>query len=178
MIIIKDCLAHVSNGMALRTVLTFASFYIIKVYATKWDLHLVLPIVLTILDAVDNFFIKYSAISQGYNILEGTNCTKKSKEALYYQVNDKIIDILSYVLCYTYFYKELKDPLLELFIIHRMIGVILFITTHKKYFLVICFDFVKEYMLYKYFFAAKYSYLPFFVILKIIFECVLHLFIN
>jgi len=178
MIILKDCLTHVSNGMALRTILTFASFYIIKIYATKWDLYLVLPIVLTILDAVDNFFIKYSVISQGYNILQGTNCTKKSKESLYYQVNDKIIDILSYVLCYTYFYKELNDPLLELFIIHRMIGIILFITTHKKYFLVICFDFVKEYMLYKYLFASNYNYLPLCVILKIIFEYVLHLFIN
>ena len=167
MIILKDCLTHVSNGMALRTILTFASFYIIKTYATKWNLYLVMPIVLTIL-----------VVSQGHNLFTGTNCTKKSKEALYYQINDKIIDILSYILCYTYFYEQLRDPLLELFIIHRMIGIILFITTHKKYFLVICFDFVKEYMLYKYLFASNYTYLPFFVILKIIFEYVFHLLIN
>jgi hypothetical protein len=178
MIILKDCLTHVSNGMAFRTIFTFASFYIIKTYATKWDLYLVLPIVLTILDGVDNLFILKYAIPKGYVLFKGTNCTKKSKEAIIYQVNDKIIDILSYVLCYIYFYKQLKDPLLELFIIHRMIGIILFIITYKKYFLVVGFDFVKEYMLYKYFFASNYSYLPLFIILKIIFEYVFHLFIN
>jgi hypothetical protein len=178
MIILKDCLTHVSNGVALRTVLTFISFYLIKTYANKNHIHVILPFALTILDGVDNFFIKYDVISKGKSITAGTNCTKKSKESKFYQVNDKIIDTLSYILCYIYFYEELNDTLLEIFIAYRTIGVILFIVTHNKYFLVSCFDFVKEYMLYKHFFQSDYTYLAFFIILKIIFEYVFHMIYN
>lgn len=178
MIVLKNCLTHVSNGTALRTVLTFISFYLIKTYANKKHINVILPFALTILDTVDNVFIKYDVISKGKSITAGTNCTKRSKVSKIYQINDKIIDTLSYILCYIYFYKELKDTWLEFFIVYRTIGVILFTVSHNKIFLILFFDFIKEYMLYKYLFQTDYTYLAFFVILKIIFEYVFHMIYN
>ena len=177
MLVLKDCAKYVSYGMALRTVCTFISFYLVKHYASNWNIYLVLPILLTILDFVDNVFIKSAQNSKNVSIMEGTNCTRKYKVSRIYHTSDKIIDTLSYILCYIYFYKELNDPILEFFILHRLVGVICFISTFNKYYLVGFFDFVKEYMLYKYFFKNNYVYLPFFVIIKIIFEYVLHLLI-
>jgi hypothetical protein len=177
MIILENCLTHVSNGMALRTVLTFIVFYLIKMYDKK-HIHVILPFALTILDYVDNFFIKYEVISKGHSFTSGTNCTQKSKESKFYQVNDKIIDTLSYILCYIYFYKDLKDTWLEFFIAYRTMGVILFTVTHNKTFLIVFFDFIKEYMLYKYLFKSDYTYIAFFIILKIIFEYVIHMIYN
>jgi hypothetical protein len=179
MIILKNCPIYISLGVIQRAILTFVSFFILKQCKLPFnqkpqDIYLILPILLTILDGADNIYIKIAEYSQKGKLLNPTNCTRKSK---YYQSNDKIIDILSYILCYIYFYKELKDPLLEFFIIYRLIGTVIYTLTYNKYYLVAFFDFVKEYMLYKYFFK-QYTYLPIAIILKIIFEYVMHLQIN
>lgn len=178
MIMLKNCALYVSYGMALRTVCTFITFYLVKTYAPHWDMNLALPIILTILDQTDNLIFQIVQISKDGWMIRDTNCTKKSKVARIYQTSDKIIDILSYILCYIYFYKDLKDTLLEFFIIYRLIGVICYVNTYNKYFLVGFFDFVKEYMLYKYFFKKNQTYLPFLLICKLIFEYIFHLRMN
>jgi hypothetical protein len=170
MIILKNCQKYISNGILLRIILTIVSFNILYILREK-NLYLILPILLTVLDTFDNAFLLPKIIAK----LQLTNCTIK---CLYYQISDKICDIFSYVLCYVYFYDVIKDPLLELFILYRLIGILLYISTNNKYYLVIFFDLIKEYMLYKYFLGKNLLYLPLVIILKICFEYVLHLHIN
>ena len=64
----------------------------------------------------------------------------------HYQKYDKIVDIFSYILLLFIYY---DDKLLLYFIIYRLIGVILFSLTKKSIYLIIFFDFIKEYLLYQ-----------------------------
>lgn len=173
MIILKNCLQYISNGMLLRTVATIISIYVLKDVYNKNDnsILLILPILLAALDSLDTSLLFPIMVQK----MQPTNCTRKFMP---YQIADKIIDILSYILVYVYFYDDLRDSILEFFIIYRLFGVILFIMTYNKYFLVGFFDMVKEYMLYKYFFGAHQQYLIIVVILKVCFEYVLHMKIN
>lgn len=170
MIFLKNCRKYISDGILLRTVMTVISFNVLYIMTQK-DLYLILPILLTVLDIFDNAFLWPTMISK----LQRTNCTSKF---LYYQISDKICDIFSYVLCYIYFYNIIKDPILEFFILYRLVGILLYVFTNNKYYLVIFFDLVKEYMIYKYLLGTNLLYLPIIIILKICFEYVLHLHIN
>jgi len=175
MIFLQNCPTYILYGMVLRVVCTFVTFYLIKTNASHENIYLALPIALLLLDFIDNAFFLIPQFSKGDWIIEDTNCPKQSNTTQIYKFSDKIIDILSYVFCYVYFYDDIKDSILELFIIYRLIGVICFTSVYNNYFLVIFFDFVKEFMLYKYFFKTNYMLLPFFIILKIIFEYKMHI---
>lgn len=166
MIVCKDA---INSSMIIRIILTIISIFLlskIRIPLVNKNLYLILPILLTILDETDNintFNLKYKGILNG--------CTKTFD----YQIKDKYVDVLSYL--YTNYIFESDDIIYKLSI-YRLIGVILFGISGLSKYLIIFFDFVKEYMLYKYIFADNYTYLPIAIIFKIIFEYYFHSNVN
>jgi len=69
-----------------------------------------------------------------------------------------------------YYYFEFDNQMLLFFILWRLIGIIIYSKTKNFTHLAIFVDFVKEYLLYLYFFNNNNKYLWLFVTCKIIFE--------
>jgi hypothetical protein len=88
-------------------------------------------------------------------------------------MNDKVCDLTSYILAYLMF--DL-DKYVLFFIIYRAIGVCLFLKTKDNRWLIIFFDFIKEYLLYLYITNSKKNnkLLITLIVSKIIFEYVFH----
>lgn len=160
------CEQYIFNGIIFRYIITIISFYILYLNHNNNIInkyfYLILPILLIILDAIDHIFI-FS--------YKNNNCSK----TFYYQYLDKICDYISYILLF-YFFK--LDNILLYFVLYRMIGCILFYITKKNIWLIILFDFIKEYLVYIFLFKNNYIYLPFFIVCKIAFEYYLHNIIN
>jgi len=172
MIYLNNCSDLINKGIILRILVTILILPLLNPIKNSYYFLLIIPIILTILDSLDTFFITYE-IYKKTNIpfLKRPNCTIKYKK---YQISDKINDILSYIIFYIYFYDILKDKLLEFFIFYRLIGVINFVMTGNKNNIIIFFDFVKEYILYKFIFNKIQPILFVFIIFKIIFEYIFH----
>lgn len=159
-----DCHWVISRGMLVRYGLTVAAFCALLGNHSK-HIYLILPVVLTILDFCDGFFIKY----KNY-ILKEENCYIEFE----YQIVDKAVDSLSYLL-----FLFLKFDYVTLFFIgYRILGVLLFYATRNGAWLILFFDFIKEYMLYRYLFGMNYAYLLPCMALKIAFEYYFHTFHN
>jgi len=160
-----ECKENIFNGMILRYVITIFSFYILFLFrnneSINKNIYLILPILLVILDGVDSIFTFYKK----------NNCN----QTFYYQYLDKICDSISYLLLFLFF--KLENILLYL-VLYRIIGVILFSITKNSIYLMLFFDFVKEYLFYSFVFKNNYIYLPLFVICKIAYEIYLHSVIN
>jgi hypothetical protein len=152
------CHRYVYNGMVLRSVLTIATLYALSGPFFAKHLTLILPIALTLLDTSDNVWTKYYR----QNI-----CT----HIYTYQVSDKICDAASYLLVLAFFD---FDNILWFFVFYRLMGVLLFTITKQTLWLVVCFDFVKEYLIYSYMFGHNLSYLGIGVVGKIVFEYFFH----
>lgn len=175
-IFLKNCNKFVNHGILIRIILTILTFELLKQQNNPKDIFLQLPILLTILDLADGLVVKYNQYKKKPQfLLFPSNCTRLSK---YYHYIDKGIDILSYIYAYVSFYDTIKDSLLEYFIIYRLIGVLMFIITGQKQFIIILFDFVKEYMLYRYFVKPNIYVLVLCIILKIAFEYYFHTYVN
>jgi hypothetical protein len=151
----ESCRNIISYNFLIRTGLTILSFSALYKYPIKENLLLILPILLTALDFSDNIL---------------SHPTKKCAHTFFYQGKDKLIDLLSYIAAWKIF---LPDPTLLYFILWRSLGVILFSFTRQSIWLVVFFDFVKEYMLYSYFFKS-FTYLPIAILLKIVYEYIMH----
>ena len=160
-----ECKENIFNGMILRYIITIFSFYILFLFrnneSINKNIYLILPILLVILDGVDSIFTFYKK----------NNCN----QTFYYQYLDKICDSISYLLLFLFF--KLENILLYL-VLYRIIGVILFSITKNSIYLMLFFDFVKEYLFYSFVFKNNYIYLPLFVICKIAYEIYLHSVIN
>lgn len=161
-----NCNNLIANGIIVRYIATIVSFYFISLNITNKFIHnyfyLILPILLTLLDLLDGIFAKIDEIKNGIN-----KCTKK----FYYQYNDKICDSISYLLLFWFFKLDIN---LLFFVIYRVIGVILFVITKDSRWLILFFDFAKEYLLYLFLFRNNYSYIPIFVLFKICYEYYYH----
>ena len=158
------CKSLITNGFLFRYILTFVTFVTFTFLYNKISKNyylILLPVLFVILDESDNIFLYL------YNQQE---CTK----TFYYQISDKICDTLSYLVCL----KLINNPELYFIIIYRIIGVLLFYITKNSYWLIVFFDFVKEYLLYLYFFNRLNRYLYFFIFLKICFEYYWHVIKN
>ena len=147
-------------GMILRVILTSLSFYMISYFSLHKTLYLILPILLTALDTVDGSFIVFYKNNQCYH-------------TFHYQMYDKIVDSASYLLLFAFF--KLDQNVLY-FTLYRIIGVLLFSLKKNSKWLVLFFDFVKEYMLYVFLFSNDFRYLPICILLKILYEYYLHRF--
>lgn len=162
------CNTKIINGIIIRYITTFIAFYFLStnignILNKGKYIYLILPILLTLLDNVDNLF----TIFYKNNI-----CTK----TYYYQYNDKICDSISYLSLFLFFN---IDKTTLIFILYRLIGVILFYVTMNKKWLIIFFDFVKEYLIYLFFFGNNYLYLlPILMLSKICFEYYYHMIHN
>jgi hypothetical protein len=158
------CNKLVTDGMNIRYIATLLSFYVVALNITFVNnyLYLLLPILLTVLDNIDGIFTLFN---------KHNGCKKKYQ----YQITDKICDSISYLLLFLFFK---LDTILLLFVIYRIIGVVLFYFTKNSSWLILFFDFAKEYLLYLFIFGNNYTYLPIFILLKIGFEYYHHTITN
>lgn len=148
--------------MIFRLFLTIPTLYILStgnISFIKENILIILPLILSILDFADNILTFSNRCAQTFD----------------YQYKDKILDIFSYF--YTYSIFPLNSGILY-FTIFRAVGILLFSLTRDKYWLILFFDFVKEYMLYLYLFKDNLKFLPLAIGGKIIFEYFFHTMIN
>lgn len=160
------CKDYIFNGMILRYIITIFSFYILFLFRSNETINkyifLILPILLVILDGIDTIFTFLYKIKNCY-------------QTFYYQYLDKICDSVSYLLLFLFFK---LDNMFLYFVLYRIIGVILFSLTKNSIYLMLFFDFIKEYLLYSFVFKNNYTYLPIIVICKIAYEIYFHSVIN
>jgi hypothetical protein len=160
------CNEYIYIGVIIRYIITIFSFYILFLFRNDKTvnkyIYLIIPILLIILDGIDAIFTFLYKIN---------NCRK----TFYYQYLDKICDSVSYLLLFLFF--KLDNILLYL-VLYRTIGVILFSLTKNSIYLMVFFDFVKEYLLYSFVFKNNYTYIPIIVICKIAYEIYFHSVIN
>jgi len=166
----NSCKQYINDGIYIRYILTFSVLYLLSVYHNKTNnrfirnyLYLLLPFLLLILDLTDNIVTTFH------------NQTKVCAKTFHYQKLDKICDLVSYFALFLFFD---FDNYLKYFVLYRGIGVILFCLTKNSIWLIVFFDFIKEYLLYLFIFGNKFIYLPFFMVCKIIFEYYLHTKVN
>jgi hypothetical protein len=150
-----SCHTMIRDGFVLRYIATIVTLYAVSKTNSKYH-NLTLPILLYLLDGID--CVQY---------YKTTSCAFTFD----YQFNDKLCDVISYWLLFSFF--KVDDALL-FFTFYRSIGVLLFYLTRDNRWLILFFDFVKEYLLYSFIFGRDYRYLPFFIILKIYFEYYWH----
>ncbi len=174
----ESCKTLINYGFTIRCILTLAFILWLYSFSTnkfiKKYIYLFLPIGLSILDKIDEIFISYAMLLQYLNINNTNNIYFKCSANFYYQYYDKIYDSLSYILTFLLCLYFKKDLILLWFIIYRIIGVILFCLTKDSLWLIVFFDFIKEYLLYLFVFNTNYAYILVFIFLKICFEIWLH----
>jgi hypothetical protein len=185
-----SCKKFYNYGMIIRVFFTIISFFILyslmkngNKFCNKYFL-IILAVLLLIIDYIDIlpgvYYYNYNPESTEakchYSLFVESKLKNykqgiKNYDTLYYNIVDKCFDTLSYILAYFVF--RLNNIFLY-FLLYRMIGIGIYIYTLNSRWLVLFFDFMKEYLVY--FFLAKnnLSYMWFFVLLKIIFEKYLH----
>lgn len=185
-----SCKKFYNYGMIIRVLFTIISFFILyslmkngNKFCNKYFL-IILALLLLITDYIDillgvyyyNYNQELPEAKCHYSLfveskLKNYNQGIKNYDTLYYNILDKCFDTLSYILAYFVF--RLNNIFLY-FLLYRMIGIGIYIYTLNSRWLILFFDFMKEYLVY--FFLAKnnLSYMWFFVLLKIIFEKYLH----
>ena len=158
----NKCVKKINYGIIFRILATLLILILIYLHNSKnkSKIYLILPILLIILDSFDNIYL-----------IKQKKCTK----TFHYQLNDKINDLLTYFLVFLIFK---VDNTYLIFLIWRTIGVILFGLYKNSIYLIIMFDFMKEYLLYLYLFNNNKSYIGFFILGKIIFESYYHTRVN
>jgi len=162
-----DCIYRLRIGMFVRFFVTiFLIIHVKKYYYESEYILLILVGKLIITDALDSIFTLF---------YKGNlkDCWNQCTGLHYYQSMDKVLDLLTYILIY--FFLDC-NPIIRFFILWRVFGVILFNITKNWIWLVIFFDFIKEYLVYLHFFRKNNKYLPFFIIGKIGFEYYLHIY--
>jgi len=157
-----DC--NIKEAIIIRLLITILVFYILKICNTKKYILIILPVILILLDLIDGVLVQYNNKYCRYNT-----------HTFSYQINDKIADSISYIFM---LYLLPKNTILNFFILYRIIGVILFYYTKNSQWLIIFFDFVKEYLIYLYFFKNNTLMLIVMILLKIVFEFVFHTYHN
>lgn len=185
-----SCIELTNYGMVIRTLSTIILFFILyslmkggNKFCNKYFL-VILAVLLFILDSLDNiaflFYCYYRPNSSEakcmYELLpeaklNNHNNGKKNYDTLYYNIVDKCVDTLSYILVYFVF--NLNNIFL-CFLFYRMVGIGLYIYTQNSRWLILFFDFMKEYLIYFFFLNKNLSYIWIFIIIKIIGEIVHH----
>lgn len=161
---------NIYYGFLSRIIATLIFFIFLKKmehipFIQKY-LYLLIFIGFIVLDTIDTFYLLNI-----HNIYTFDTILHNLYKIKYYQINDKIIDIFTYLLLIGLFP---SDNILKFLVLFRLIGILLYLKTKNNYSLVIFFDFVKEYLLYLFIFNHNYNFLPLFLILKIILEFYLY----
>lgn len=167
-----DIKNNIIHGFVIRIILTIIFIIFLQkmknVPIINQYFYLLLFIGLLVLDCMDNFY--FYKINDIFKLNEFRIKTFEHSSKKIYQVNDKIIDILTYILLFLFDI----DNSLKFFILYRLIGVLLYIYFKDPRYLIIFFDFVKEYMLYVFIFKKNTNYLLISIVLKIYFEYFLY----
>ena len=158
------CKKAIYYGAFLRITSTLATFYLLYKFLNPSYLLIVLPIVLSMLDSLDNIFF------YNFSWVKGFSKTKCS-ELFEYQFTDKINDWFSYLIAYYVFN---LDSLFLGFLIWRGLGVAAFGLTRSSTPLILMFDMMKEYLVFKYFSPNSNRLLPVIILLKMCFEFIFH----
>lgn len=164
------CESLVNKGIMLRYLLTILTFCYIFFNNNKFVakyIFVILPAALTLLDCVDSTFIRLCRF-----LKYPTSFTVRCTHLFCYQSSDKICDVVSYMLSTSCVPK--RDYFLLFLIAYRLVGVILFCFSKNSIWLVVFFDFVKEYYLYRYFFHENFTLVPYLIVCKIGFEYIWH----
>ena len=185
-----SCRELTNYGIIFRIIVTVITFIILfsltkggNKFCNKYFL-VILAVLLLLLDYFDLFpdlyYYYYKPNSSEAKCVyelsveaksNNYNHGKKNYDTLYYNIIDKCVDTLTYIIAYFVF--NLNSIFLY-FLLYRIVGIILYAFTFNSRWLILFFDFMKEYLIY--FFLAKndLSYIWLFIILKINFELYLH----
>jgi hypothetical protein len=161
--LVEKCFNAIKKSMTARIIITILLLYFLSLSDQKYitrNIFIILPILLTLFDKVDTIYSERK-----------DKCTKSFE----YQLNDKVVDVASYFYTYALFNEDNNILYLS---IYRLLGVLLFYFTKTSIWLVVFFDFIKEYMVYTYLFKDNFTYMPLAVIGKFIFEYFFHSIIN
>jgi hypothetical protein len=122
------------NGTSLRLIITIGVLTITQFTGLSLLGIAALPFILDTLDCT--IFKFYKLLYSGVN---NVNC---SDQNIKYQINDKIIDLVTYFAIVLLFHKQLNkyNVLLWILLIWRTIGVVLFTKTQNKKYLKLFFD--------------------------------------
>ena len=171
----NECEHLLTRGFMFRVLMTFLLFYVLLLFIHKKGIRkyifLIIPACLMILDGFD----RLPPEKWDQNIIKTFLQYRKCGKTFYYQKNDKIVDSISYLLAYLFlalFFEN--DFLLLFFVLYRIAGVFIFSVTKDSSWIILFFDFVKEYLLYLFLFGKNFNYLPYFIALKILFEILFH----
>ena len=185
-----SCIELTNYGMVIRVFSTIIILFILyslmkdgNKFCNKYFL-VILAILLFLLDNFDllpdlyYYFYKPDSIEAKcvYELtaeakLINYDNGKKNYDTLYYNIVDKCVDTLSYILAYFVF--NLNNTFLY-FLLYRMVGIGLYIYTQNTRWLILFFDFMKEYLIFFFLVQNDLSYIWFFILLKIYFEIYLH----
>lgn len=152
------CRDQLRLGFILRVTVTIIILFSLKFFShKKEDLLLLIVVKLILLDTIETLptLIYTNRDNTCWN-----PCVFLSR----YQIPDKIIDLFSYFLVYILLD---YDKYLSILILWRFFGVYLFAHSKKRRWLIPFFDFVKEYLVYLYFFGKNFKFIWIFFILKI-----------
>ena len=149
----------------LRFVATVLALGAVPFWAKRGSPYflVLLVCVLTLSDGVDALFFERTS-----------DTARGSTKTFEYQVLDKINDVLAYSLVYCMTGYDAVFYLTA----YRAVGVLLFALTKKSIWLIIFFDFVKEYLLYRAVLGTNYAFILPAVLAKIGFEIFLHTKVN
>jgi hypothetical protein len=185
-----SCIELTNYGIIFRIVITIILFFILyslmkggNKFCNKYFL-VILAILLLLLDYFDLipglYYYYYKPNSSEtkciYELspeakLNNHNNGKKNYDTLYYNIVDKCVDTISYIIAYFVF--NLNNIFLY-FLLYRMVGIGLYIYTQNSRWLILFFDFMKEYLIYFFLVKNNLSYIWLFILLKIYFEIYLH----
>lgn len=152
------CKDKLRLGFILRVVVTVIILYSLKFFShKKEDLLLLIVVKLILLDTIES-------LPTLFYRQQNETCWNPCTHLNYYQIPDKILDLFSYLLVYVLLD---YDEYLFILIAFRFFGVYLFANTQKREWLIPFFDFVKEYLVYLYFFGYNFQYIWVFFLCKI-----------
>jgi hypothetical protein len=123
---------NIVKGFALRFVLTLGTFTYLPFFKLDKHYYILLPLLLTLLDFTDNVFTHIFTTKMQY-----------LSNNRFYQLQDKIIDSLSYILVW-YVFK--LNPIFLYLVLYRLIGVYIFYHTNDKKIFVLFPDVFKEFL--------------------------------
>ena len=185
-----SCIELTNYGMIFRIFSTIILFFILyslmkggNKFCNKYFL-VILALSLYILDSFDTkafplyqYYVpssiesacsyKISRISKIKSFYE----QKLNINSIYYNIIDNCVDTLIYIIAYFVF--NLNNIFLY-FLLYRMVGVGIYIYTQNTRWLILFFDFMKEYLIYFFLVKNDLSYIWLFILVKINFEIYLH----
>ena len=163
-----DCNYKVIKYALLRLLVTIVACIACHHLFQGTQYYLFLLVVFLVLtDSIDSVFLK-----------ESYKC--RCCATFTYQLADKVNDVLAYILTLLLLVEHFPASIeiLACLVMYRIIGVILFGLTRKSVWLIVFFDFVKEFVLYSAIMGSNYMYVYPFVLAKIGFEYYHHTKVN